>query len=217
MSDVVPGTQTGNCAVLHSQIQETSERLEDMKSNTQFDILTMKRDVERRRSTLIGQIEGMKSNPLEATKFLNSSRVASLHSEGRELRRDIRRIERGMSQTASQNQRLSLESQSINDQLKVVLADIARMERENARHVTELEKLRAEHDKVLSSSNFHNISGVDVPDNNSSSSGSDDPNHEDENTFLANVVPSLQDQSHDVELAEQQRPAQMNKHEKKKV
>ena len=211
---VVPGTQAGNCSVDHSQTQETSGRLEGVNSNTQLEILTMKQDVERRQSTLMGQIEEMKSNPLEATKSLNNSRVASLHSEGRELRRDIRRIERGISH---RDGRLSLESQSINEQSQAVLADIARMERENARHVTELERLRTQHDKLLSSSSFHNVIGVDV-DNSSSSSGPDDRIHEDQDHFHADVIASIQDKSHDVEeeLGKQQRPAQINKHDKKK-
>jgi hypothetical protein len=186
--DDVTGSYADNRIRLNHQIQEVTARLEDVRSSTQLHILMMKQDVERRHSSFLGQIEHIRTNPFEALKFLNSTRVLSLHSEGRDLRKEIRQLERDISDAVSENRRLTSESQSLNEKSQAVLSNIIRMERDTARHASTLERLRDEHDKFSSILRTGDSVNRSIEDH----------------TFSANMVPSLQDRPY-VELGKRLR------------
>lgn len=171
-----PNRLTDNRQLLRTRIKETKQALEQTQLIAKEEIVYMKQEAEHQRLSLLGHLEemGASDNPAEALRFVNRTRVATLHAEGKDLRKEIRGLERDISDEVGQTHRLIEESKIIQDKTQATVKVIQGAERDHARHTSSLESLRHEHNVV--SSLLHSVERA---------------NREAQNQeFMGNMVPS---------------------------
>jgi hypothetical protein len=97
--------------------------------------------------SLLSKLEslGVQSDPAEGIKYLRSNKVAKLHEEGKQLRKEIKRLEEEKLEQISLTNQLITESVDIQRQTTEIVSKIARAELQNMKHASAMNALRLAH------------------------------------------------------------------------
>ncbi|KAG7356437.1 hypothetical protein IV203_001123 [Nitzschia inconspicua] len=127
--------------------KQMKQQISEMRSQTEEDILNMEKDFEYEKIALGQMLEsfGDDSNPAERLKYLCSSKVARLHEEGKSLRKQIELLQSDVASEFALTSELVRESLDIQTKTKELIAEISRVELENARHASSVNALRIIH------------------------------------------------------------------------
>jgi hypothetical protein len=127
--------------------KSTKQKILDLRSETEEEILNMEHQLEHQKMSLLSKLEslGVQSDPAEGIKYLRSNKVAKLHEEGKQLRKEIKRLEEEKLEQISLTNQLITESVDIQRQTTEIVSKIARAELQNMKHASAMNALRLAH------------------------------------------------------------------------
>jgi hypothetical protein len=169
-----------NETLLRIRVERMERKVLEIQLRTEEDILCMEKDLQQRKARLLENLEDLEAEiyPDIGLNYLASTKVASLHMEGKELRREVKRLEREISEEVDLSHKLIQESLDIQRQTDALLKEIKRADSEQTRHMRTLEALGDE--KALLTNVTNSWATFDAH------------NHD----FFANFVPILEDKEY---------------------
>ena len=132
--------------------KSATQRMSELRSRTEEEILTMEHEMKQQKAMLVQKLEslGVKSDPAKGVKYLCSTKVAKLHEEGKQLRKEMKKIEDEKIEQVSLTNQLISESVDIQRQTGELVTKISQTEMQNSKHAMTLNALRLAHSSISS-------------------------------------------------------------------
>jgi phage host-nuclease inhibitor protein Gam len=169
-----------NPTLLKIRVERLERKIQEMQLRTEEEILSMEQDLEQRKEKLIETLEkiGSELHPEVGVNYLTRNKVSVLHKEGKELRKEIKRLESDISEQVTLANNLIRESLDIQTQTDKILKEIMRANWEQTGHIRTLGALGEEKARLTAVMNDQSIFEA--------------CNHD----FRANLVPTLADKEY---------------------
>jgi hypothetical protein len=132
--------------------KNVKKKIFDLKLRTVKEVLELEQIKDRQKESLVRKLEsiGATTDPTEGIKFLCSIKVAALHSEGKDLRKEIKELEQVISEQVTLTNNLIKESLEIQKKTSVIVTEIRDAEFHKARYTSAVEALRGVHKSMSS-------------------------------------------------------------------